>query len=62
MKALTVGKPQYYFTHSEWINRDGPFLSGWPINRKGQRLGRINAGGTNMAKKMLARLEKEEVK
>ena len=54
-----VSREPHYFTSSEWINKPEIMLSGWPINRKAQHLGRINAGGTNKAKKMLARMEKE---
>ena len=54
-----VNREPRHFTSSEWINKPSINLSGWPINRKGQKLGRLNAGGTNKAKKMLARMEKE---
>lgn len=56
-----ISREPHYFTASEWINKPEINLSGWPINRKGQKLGRLNAGGTNAAKKLLARLKKEGV-
>lgn len=57
-----ISREPHYFTEASWINKREVLLSGWPINKKAKHLGRINAGGTNMAKKMLARLEKEGVK
>ena len=54
-----ISREPHYFTSSEWVNRKEILLSGWPINKKAQHLGRINAGGTNMCRKMLARMEKE---
>ena len=57
-----ISRERLYFTESHWVNRPEINLSGWPINRKGQRLGRINAGGTNKVKKMLVRLAKEGLK
>lgn len=57
-----ISREPRYFTSGEYVNRKEILLSSWPINKKGQHIGRINAGGTNMAKKMLARLEKEGLK
>lgn len=58
-----VSREPHYFTSSEWINKPPSInLSGWPINRKGQTLGRLNAGATNRCKKLLARMEKEGLK
>lgn len=58
-----ISREPHYFMSSEWINKPSINLSinlsGWPINRKGQTLGRLNAGSTNKAKKLLARMEKE---
>ena len=60
MRGEMSREPQY-FTSREWINKPEIMLSGWPINKKAQHLGRINAGGTNLAKTLLARMEKEGI-
>jgi hypothetical protein len=54
-----VSRDRIYFTSGEMVNRKEILLSGWPINKKSQHLGRINAGGTNMVRKMLDRKEQE---
>lgn len=58
MKGEPLHEPRV-FTSGEWINKEGPHLSGWPINKRALSAGRLNAGGTNKAKKLLARLDKE---
>lgn len=57
-----VNRERPFFTEPHWVNRPEINLSGWPINRKGQTLGRLNAGATNRCKKLLARMEKEGLK
>lgn len=57
-----VNRERHFFTEPHWVNRPEINLSGWPINRKGQTLGRLNAGATNRCKKLLARMEKEGLK
>ena len=53
-----VSREPRFFTAPEWINKEGPHLSGWPINKRALSAGRLNAGGTNMCKKLLARMDK----
>lgn len=57
-----VNSERHFFTEPHWVNRPEINLSGWPINRPGQKLARLNSGATNMAKKFLARMEKEGLK
>ena len=57
-----VNREPHYFTSPDWINKEPILLSGWPINKKARSAGRMNAGGTNMVKKFLARLDKEGIK
>ena len=54
-----VNRERHFFTEPHWVNRSEINLSGWSINRHGQKLARLNSGATNMAKKFLARMEKE---
>lgn len=46
-----------YFTAPEWVNRTGPNLSPWPLNRKKSGdLSRVKSGQTAKVKAMLKRL------
>jgi hypothetical protein len=54
-----MNREPHYFTEASWINKPEILLSSWPINKKAKHIGRIQAGGTNMAKKLLARLTEE---
>ena len=54
-----LNREPHYFTEGSWINKREVLLSAWPINRKAGHIGRAQAGGTNMAKKLLARLTEE---
>ena len=55
-----VNRERHFFTEPHWVNRPEINLSGWPINRPGQKLARLNSGATNMGKKFLARYDKEQ--
>jgi len=55
-----ISREKMHYTSGDWVNRPEINLSGWPINRKGQRVGRLNAGATNMARKFLARYDQEQ--
>lgn len=48
-----------HFTAGEWINKKEISLSGWPINRKANHVGRQQAGAINRAKGLIRRLEQE---
>lgn len=54
-----VNREPRHFTSSEWINKPEIVLSGWPINKKANHVGRKQAGGINRAKGLIRRLEQE---
>lgn len=54
-----VNREPHYFTSSDWVNRKEIMLSGWPINKKANHVGRKQAGGINRAKGLIRRLEAE---
>ena len=51
-----ISREPHYFTEGSWINKPEILLSSWPINKKAKHIGRIQAGGTNMVKKLNERL------
>lgn len=54
-----TNRPAQYYTSSDWVNRKEIMLSGWPINKKANHVGRKQAGGINRAKGLIRRLEQE---
>jgi hypothetical protein len=54
-----ISREPHYFTEGSWINKPEILLSSWPINKKAKHIGRLQAGGTNMCKKLLVRLTEE---
>lgn len=58
MKGEIQPEPRH-FTAGEWINKKEISLSGWPINRKANHVGRQQAGAINRAKGLIRRLEAE---
>lgn len=58
MKGEIQPEPRH-FTAGEWINKKEISLSGWPINKKANHVGRQQAGAINRAKGLIRRLEAE---
>ena len=58
MKGEMQPEPRH-FTAGEWINKKEISLSGWPINKKANHAGRLQAGNQNRAKGLIRRLEAE---
>lgn len=54
-----TNRPAQYFTSSDWVNRKEIMLSGWPINKKANHAGRLQAGAKNRALALIRRLEQE---
>ena len=59
MRGAQGHEPTYY-TSPEWINKDSPELSPWPLANKQQGdRSRLKSGGTAKALGLLRRLERE---
>jgi hypothetical protein len=54
-----INREPHYFTSSDWVNRKEIMLSGWPINKKANHAGRLQAGAKNRALALIRRLEAE---
>jgi len=54
-----VSRAAHHYTSPDWVNREGPALSPWPMAKKryGDR-SRLKSGGTAKALRYLRKLDK----